>query len=375
MFHYWSNGTDQDHVFSFQLTWLMSESVQGAADPNELLRTCKDIRAGNREDWYAAFSKLGEQLEDIASQADTKGFEATASDHFYRAFTAFRSAERVLAGTDPRKLASYRRAMRCWRRGMALSVHPHEHVEVLLDGHRLDGWFFAPRHRIKREPAPCIVFLSGADALPEENFFRGVQYVTARGAACFVFNGPGQGSALREHGLVTRFDYEKPVSAAVDALMQRSDFDHSRLGLLGVSMAGYYAPRAAAYDERFKALCAWGGLHNVGSDLYDYYPPIREQLRWIGGCADDEEARRKYAAFDLDGVAENIRCPVLITHGELDRMVPLSSARRTFDALTVADKELRIYSQQEGGAEHCSMDNWGQVVPYQVDWLIEKLSR
>lgn len=374
MFHYWSDGTPEAHVFSFQLAWLFSEAAQGAADTNELFRACRHIRSGSREDWCAAFTQLGEQLEAIAGTAAERGHEATASDHYFRAFTGFRSAERAAKGDDPEKLALYKRAMRCWHRGIGLSVHPHEQVSIPFEGHRLDGWFFPPRHRITRDPPPCILFLSGADALPEENFFRGVQYVTARGAACFVFNGPGQGSALRLLGLPTRADYEKPVSAAVDVLMARNDFDHDRLGLLGVSMAGYYAPRAASHEPRFKAVCAWGALYNVLTDLYDYYPPLRDQLRWIGGCETDEEARTKYAAFTLEGLLPQIKCPVLITHGERDRMVPLSSAYRTLDELQVSDKELRIYGDDEGGAEHCSMDNWSQVIPYQVDWLLDRLN-
>lgn len=375
MFHYWSDGTPEAHVFSFQLAWLFSEAYQGAADTNELFRACRNIRSGNREDWTAAFANLGEQLEAIASKADASGHEATASETYFRAFTAFRSAERALAGSDARKLPMYRRAMASWHRGIALSEHRHEQVEIPFEGASLSGWFFPARQRIKRDPAPCILFLSGADALPEENFFRGVQYVTARGASCFVFNGPGQGSSLRELGIPTRADYEKPVTAAVDVLVRRGDVDPERLGLLGVSMGGYYAPRAASFEHRFKAVCAWGGLYDVGTDLYDYYPPLREQLRWIGGCETDAEAREKYAAFTLEGLLANIRCPVLITHGKRDRMVPLSSAQRTFDELSVADKELRIYGDEEGGAEHCSMDNWSQVIPYQVDWLLDRVAR
>jgi dienelactone hydrolase len=374
MFHYWNDGTPEAHVFSFQLAWLFSEAYQGAADTNELFRACKNIRSGNRDDWFTAFADLGEQLDAIAKDADGKGHDATASETYFRAFTAFRSAERALAGEDSRKLPMYRRSMACWHRGMALSEHPHLRVEVPFEGKILDGWFFPPRHRIKRDPPPCIMFLSGADALPEENFFRGVQYVTNRGAACFVFNGPGQGSTLREHGIPTRADYEVPVIAAVDALMKRVDFDHERLGLLGVSMGGYYAPRAACFEQRFKAVCAWGALYDVGTDLYGYYPPLREQLRWIGGCKTDAEAREKYASFSLSGLLGRIKCPVLITHGERDRMVPLSSAQRTFDELEVADKELRIYGDKEGGAEHCSMDNWSQVIPFQIDWLLDRIA-
>lgn len=375
MFHYWNDGTPEAHVLSFQLTWLFSEAAQGAADTNELLRACRFIRSGNRQDWHAEFAKLGEHLQAIADTAAAAGHDATASDHYLRAFTYFRSSERVLHGDDPGKSAMYRRAMHCWRQGISRSVHPFEHVKVPFEGYELDGWFFAPRHRINRTPPPCVLFLSGADALPEENFFRGVQYVTARGAACFVFNGPGQGSTLRVLGLPTRPDYEKPVSAAVDVLMQRTDIDRDRIGLLGVSMAGYYGPRAVCFEHRLKACVAWGALYDVLEDLYVYYPPLRPQLRWIGGCKTDEEAREKYREFTLKGLLHRVRCPMLITHGAWDRMVPLELARRTLAELTVADKELRIYDDTEGGAEHCSMDNWGQVIPYQVDWLLDRLSR
>ena len=56
-------------------------------------------------------------------------------------------------------------------------------------------------------------------------------------------------------------------------------------------------------------------------------------------------------------------------------MVPLSSAQRTYGELVnVTDKTLRLYDIDEGGAEHCNMDNWSQVIPYQADWLMDRLS-
>jgi dienelactone hydrolase len=375
MFHYWDDGTPEAHVFSFQLTWLFSEAFQGAADANELFRAARAIRSGNREDWYSAFAALGERLQGVADNALANRHEATAGEHYFRAFTYFRSSERVLQGDDARKPPMYQRAMDCWRKGIALSLHPHANVMVPFEGHELEGWLFLPRQRMRATLPPCVLFLAGADALPEENFFRGVQYVTNRGAACFVFNGPGQGSTLRLLNLPTRPDYEKPVSAAIDVLAQRREIDADRIGLLGVSMAGYYGPRAACFEPRIKACVAWGALYDVLNDLYLYYPPLRPQLRWIAGCASDEEARDHYKSFTLRGLLHRIRCPVLITHGVWDRMVPLASAQRTFDELTVSDKALRLYDDQEGGAEHCSMDNWAQVIPYQVDWLLDRLHR
>ncbi len=118
----------------------------------------------------------------------------------------------------------------------------------------------------------------------------------------------------------------------------------------------------------------WGALYDVLNDIYLYYPPLRRQLNWIAGVADDEAGKRKYAAFTLQGLLDRIRCPVLITHGAGDRMVPLASAERTYrELVNVADKTLRVYDIDEGGAEHCSMDNWSQVIPYQADWLMDRL--
>ncbi|MSP89243.1 MAG: alpha/beta hydrolase [Alphaproteobacteria bacterium] len=373
MYYYWNTGSWDDFADSFNLVWLFSESIQGAADFHELMRTARHIRPGNVDDWYSGFGRIGDHVKRLADQAAAGGHDTTASECYLRAFSYYRAAELRLPGKDARKLPMYYRAIACWQAGITRSPQPHEDVKIAFDGIELAGHFFAPRARIFRDPPPCIVFLSGADALPEENFFRGVQYITARGVACLVFNGPGQGSTIRLLNRPTIPDYERPVSAAVDYLMTRRDIDHDRIGLLGVSMAGYYAPRAACFEHRFKACVAWGGLYNILEDLYLYYPPIRKQLQWIGGCQSDEEARAYYAKFTLQGLLPRIRCPVLITHGIWDTKVPLSSAQRTFDELAVKDKELRLYDDVEGGAEHCNIENWVQVIPYQVDWLIDRL--
>ena len=373
MFHYWSDISPESHVFSFQLAWLWSEAVNGAADFHEIHRAARNIRPGNREDWHDEFLKMGEHVHAIGTEAEQRGHVATASSSYFRAFTYFRSAERVLAGDDARKLPLYHKAVACFRQGLDLSSHPHERIAVPFEGKKLDGYFYPARERIRRTPTPCVIFLAGADALPEENFFRSVQQITARGSACLVFNGPGQGSTLRLLNMPTIPDYERPVTAAVDYLMTRSDIDHDAIGLLGVSFAGYYGPRAVAFEHRIKACVAWGALYDVLNDLYEYYPPLRHQLNWIVGARSDEEAREKYSRFTLKGVLDKVRCPMLVTHGVADRMVPLSSAQRTYDELKVKDKELRVYDRAEGGAEHCSMDNWTQVIPYQVDWLLDRL--
>ncbi|MSP89245.1 MAG: alpha/beta hydrolase [Alphaproteobacteria bacterium] len=374
MFQYWNDGAPISRVFSYHFGMYMSESTHGAGDYNELLRAARYVRTGNLEDWHQAFWDLAERIAGIARRADQAGHGATASETYLRAFTYYRIAELRLAPDDPRKLATYQKAMECWRRGMALSVYPHESVDLPYEGHKLQAWFFPPTGGPRRAKPPCVVFLAGADVLPESNFFRGARHLTARGMACLVFNGPGQGSTIRLLGLPSIPEYERPVTAAVDYLMTRSDIDHGRLGLMGVSMAGYYAPRAACFEPRFKALVVSSALYDVLEELYITHPPLQKHLQWIVGAKSDAEAREKYRPFTLKGLLGRIRCPVLVTHGEKDHMVPLASAQRTYDELTVGDRTLRIFNEDEGGAEHASVDNYVQLLPLQADWMYDRLT-
>ena len=367
MFRFWPEDTPEALNFSTVLVGLLSESTQGAADPNELLRIASRIPSGNRDDWTRAFADMGNRILSMAERAHRQ----TASESYLRAFTYFRVAELMRGPDDPQKVVLYRRAIDCFRRGLALSRHRHEAVSFPYDGHRLEGYFFG----VEKERAPCVVFLSGADALPEQNFFRGVQWLTSRGLSCLVFNGPRQGGTLRLLKLPTLAEYERPVAAAVDYLGTRTDVDPERIGLLGVSMAGYYGMRAAAFEPRIKAVVAWGAMYSVYEDLWVHYPALRRQLVWISGARDDVEAQAKLRAFTLQGLLHRVRMPALITHGVNDEMVPVESARRTYAEIASADNTLRLYTPEDGGDTHINIDNWSQVVPVMADWLVERLSR
>jgi dipeptidyl aminopeptidase/acylaminoacyl peptidase len=373
MFQYWTEDESASVVFSFHLVWLFYEAVQGGADTNELFRAARRIRAGNSEDWYESFSQLGDQINEIAKDAQRNGHDITAGQAWWRAFTYYRSAERVLKGTDPRKIPMYKRCIDCFYTGIDLQPHPYEKVDIDFDNTKLDGLFLPPRNFKRGTPPPVIIFPTGADALPEEQLFRGAQEMTARGAAVLLFNGPGQGGSIRLLGLPTIPDYERVFTAAVDYLMTRTDVDHGRIGLIGGSMAGYYAPRGVSFEHRINACVVWGALYDVLKDLYEPYPPLHEQLQWITGTKSDTEARAYLSKFNLQGLLEGVKCPILVTHGARDHMVPVSSAERLFNELGAEDKTLRVFDDEIGGSGHCSVDNWTQVVAYQIDWLLDKL--
>jgi dipeptidyl aminopeptidase/acylaminoacyl peptidase len=174
---------------------------------------------------------------------------------------------------------------------------------------------------------------------------------------------------------VTRPDYEVPGGYLIDAIANQPFVDPDRIGVIGSSLGGYYAPRVAAADRRVKALVCSCVCFDVLKDLYSYYPPIRAQLRWIAGVANEAQAIKRYAEFTLAESAGKIRCPVLLTHGAADALMPASAAQRLFDEVASEEKVLRIWEPDEGGALHCNYDNWARCMPFMFDWLIQHLNR
>jgi len=138
-------------------------------------------------------------------------------------------------------------------------------------------------------------------------------------------------------------------------------------------MAGYYAPRATAFEPRIKALVLWCGCFDVLEELYDWYPPIQAQIQWILGVGSDAEARRRLEKFNLKGVARQIRCPTLISHGVGDMVMNVSGAKRLYEEIGSREKLLRLWDGSEGGAIHCNYDNWSVSIPFMMDWLMKRL--
>jgi dipeptidyl aminopeptidase/acylaminoacyl peptidase len=192
--------------------------------------------------------------------------------------------------------------------------------------------------------------------------------------ALLLVDTPGRGSSLRLKRLPAQADYEKPVAHVLDYLGARPEVDSGRLALVGSSMGGYYAPRAACFDDRVKALVLNSACFDLIEDVYDFYPPIQRQLRWVVGASSDAEAREAYRAFSLREIAGRITCPVFVSHGADDFIMRPAGAERLFEALAGKEKHLRIWQRDDGGAMHCSYDGWAMLFPLLFDWLADRLS-
>ncbi|MBI4489510.1 MAG: alpha/beta hydrolase [Deltaproteobacteria bacterium] len=362
----------KNRAWSFYVERLIDETVQDGADFNECHRTLQRIPDGNSEAWYAEWMKTAEHIERLAQEAAEKGHWVTAKDSFFRAFTYYRTAQFWIEYEDPRKTPAFLKALACFQKANSIVSPSYERVEIPFEGTTLPG-YFCPAQGRGNGKRPVVLYVGGADTFAEQLLFMGVSRITKRGISCLTMTGPGQGEVLRVKKIHSRPDYERPIAAALDFLERRKDVDPKKMGVMGVSMGGYYAARGASLDERVAACLLFGACYSVLEDLYDYFPPLQSSLRWIVGAKGPDEARKVVETFTLKGVIDKMKCPLLINHGAEDFIVSPSAAHKTY-ADARCPKEMRIWRADEGGSSHCMGDNRAQAYAYMFDWLADQLS-
>jgi dienelactone hydrolase len=188
---------------------------------------------------------------------------------------------------------------------------------------------------------------------------------------------------LRLQGLVMNHDSERWARAAMDWLEQRADVDAGRVGVVAMSLGGYYAPRAAAFEPRLACCVAWGARwDNAGSHgriLRDASAARSvtgwlDHALWYYGAATVEEAAQKIARMTLEGVIDRVTCPLLVVHGAGDRQVPREQAERTVaEARRSKSATLRVFDHDEGGVEHVNGDLFSVAVDAMADWVADTL--
>jgi len=354
----------------------------------EIEEACQPLReASKRNDdsaqreWCASWKRLAERIEALALEHERAGQYLSAGRKYIRAGIYYLVAERMLPHRDPQKEVVYQQGLAAFKKGYPLRKEPVEYVEVPYEGKSMPALFVkAP----VPGRAPCIVHFDGFDFLKEFIYhMTDVLEFWRRGISVLIVDHPGVGEALRLRNMYGRYDTEVPAAACVDYLEKRPDVDPKRIGIMGVSLGGYYAPRAAAFEKRFKCCVAWAGSWDFGARVLIRLsrpggalsvPDFVDQLTWVFGKKTAEEAVSVTNKMTLDGVADKITCPLLIVHGENDRQVPLAEAEKLFAAaVNSPGKKLKVFTFDEGGAEHCQVDNNTMAVDYMADWVAETL--
>lgn len=324
---------------------------------------------------------MADRVEALAGEEEKRGHRETAAGAYIRSAIYRYTGERLIHPDDPRKAASYRRVLEAFERGMRARVPGFERAEVPYEEGALPAYWVPPLN--PREKFPAVVFFDGLDASKETTVLWGGLALRERGIGVLAVDGPGQGEALRLRHIASRPDYEVPATAAFDHIAGRPGVDPSRVGLMGMSFGGYLAPRAAAFEHRYAACVAWGAHF----DYHEVWTQRRKslesggsvassalwQLPFVLGRPDIDSAMERCRAYTLEGVAQKIRMPILIVHGEDDAITPVRMARRLYEACGSADKELKVFRVEDGGSQHCLLDNLPLASTYIADWWMDRL--
>ena len=377
-----------DYRWSMGLLLCLSGAPWGGAEIDEVNRVGRALanRVGDDDAWFAEWARMGDRLEARGRDAQAAGHKLTAASALMRAAHYYQTGERFLQPKSERSMAVYRKSVALFRDAVGMIRRPRvEPVEVPYGDTSLPALLVhADSEATNGRPAPAMVFFDGFDITKEIQYFKGVPDLVARGIACLIVDGPGNGESVRFRNLPLIAETERYAGAAYDWLAGRREIDPKRIGVVAISLGGYYAPRAAALDHRFACCVAWGAqwdYHDIwarrlealdsGKVLSLSVPP--EHLMWVLGVPDRAAALKKLEGFRLDGIVQQMRCPFLLVHGAGDEQIPLALAEKCFAAVGSKHKTFKVFSREDGGHHHCQVDNVTIGVHAMWDWVADVL--
>lgn len=381
----------------------MGHAPFGGADIGECLETAERIDEKDRASWYREWFKTAKQNEQLAQTSLENGHSESAYDAYLKASNYYRAAEFFLREKDEQKasIAAAQKSSTCFEKACKLFGPTYERIQIPFEGTYLPGYFFKVDGANSKKPT--IIATTGHDGTAEELYF----YIGASGIRrdynVLTFDGPGQGLALRQEGLPFRSDWEKVVTPIVDYLFTRSDVDTARIAIIGYSMGGYFAPRAAAFDHRIAACVANSGIYDFFEGVMGekakspefmaflseenaaaFNAHVNEMIKdnlgiwwkiknglYTFQLESPQQLINAYRSFTLKDCVSQIACPVLICDSQEEHFMG-NQAQVLYDKLQ-CPKDFTSFSKDEGASLHCQsgaeMLSSGRI----LDWLDDVL--
>jgi pimeloyl-ACP methyl ester carboxylesterase len=377
--------------FPGNYVWNLSVSIalESGARIGEIDEMCRPLRdaAARGEDagtdeFFASWIAVADRLRTLADEDVARGRAFSAATKLDRAALYYQVAERMQRHGAPARTGAFAQGQSCFRKALALSGAMCERVEIPYGGGLIPG-LFTPAPEAAHGRAPVLLFVNGLDSSKELLYWiRLWRELARRGVSTLHVDQPGSGEALRAHGLTAVHDSERWASPVVDFLQTRPDVDPARIGMLGLSLGGYFVPRAVAFEPRFAMGAVWGANHDWGEvqrrrlarEGDRPVPHYWEHVRWVFGAPDMESFMEVARKLTLEGVLDRVRAPFLVTHGEHDRQIPLEWAQRTYAQLVNCPRrEIKVFTARDGGVEHVSADNMANARDFIADWVAETL--
>src|SRR5215813_2277461 len=382
----------ENYRWSHGLLIGLNTAPWGGAEIGEVNRVGLRLknRVGDDHAWFREWAREARTVEDRGRERIADGRTVSGAQYLQRASIYYHVGERFLQPKDQEGLDAYMRGVHCLRDAAQHIKRPRlEHVEIPYEGASIPAIYVhaEPVNQSGKTPAiktPAMVFFDGLDVTKEIQYFKGVADLVARGIACLIVDGPGNGESIRFRQLYLRHDTEHYATPVYDYLAARPGVDAKRIGIMAISLGGYYAPRAAAFEKRFACCLAWGAQWDYQKIWRDRFERLaradtpslsvaHQHIAWVLNVKSQDEVLKHLEPFKLDGVVQKISCPFLMLHGDGDEQIPLSEAQKCFDAVGSKEKTIKIFTREEGGYHHCQIDNQSICSAYMWDWLEQVL--
>src|SRR5216683_528843 len=268
-------------------------------------------------DWCAAWSAVGAEHEELGRDALAAGREMSAGAHLSQAAVYYHFAKFLFVDDLDQMRTAHMAAVRCLNDALPYMDPPGRRIEIPFEGSHMVGVLRQPPGA---GPHPVMIMIPGLDSTKEE------------------------------------------------LLSTEAGLDADRIGVWGVSLGGYYAPRVASGDDRVRACVALAGPF-VFSENWDQRPILtREAFRVRSKSADMDAARDAAGKLSMVGRAELITCPLLAVMGKLDRLIPWEQAARLVKEAG-GPAELLLLEQGNHGCANLAPFHRYQT----ADWVAEQL--
>lgn len=348
--------------------------------------------------WYALGYARLEDMRQAATQiktlADWKGVmvklaeDALAEGRLMNGAFYYRAAEFFTHPTDPDKKVLYTKFVDLFYNELFVD-EPFQRHQVPY------GNVYLPALKVPAQGTTNrgnLVIHGGFDSFIEE-FYSLACYFAGLGYDVYLFDGPGQGGALKLHDLPMDYAWEKPAKAVLDY------FGLTDVTWLGISMGGWLCFRAAANEPRIKRVIAL-------SIAYDYMKippkPVEAFARWLfqyprlmntlsewkmkqmpqekwgidnlmymtktATVLDAAKALLEFNAETLQ--SDQVTQDVLILTGAEDHFIPLKMHHLQVAALTnVRSLTERIFTRADQAENHCQVGNIGLALRVMGEWI------
>jgi pimeloyl-ACP methyl ester carboxylesterase len=387
----------QDENFSFEFARTIGYTYSQGADIGECIATGRSIKNADIIDWYDKWKTLADRIYDLANTWEKQGFIISATEAYLRASNYYRETGFFMRSKDLLKkdfitsglsVQSFKKAIQSMPEISSISI-PYENT-------------YLPGYLIKSplKNAPLIIINTGYDGTKEELYFEVAFAAQNRCYNCIFYDGPGQGEVIRDQDLYFRYDWEKVESAVIDYAETLNYIDKNKIAIIGISFGGYLAPRAAAFDDRIKALVANPGildfydgittdfpqdfLNLSSSDPQSFDNEITQAMKedvttkwffenglWTFGISSPAEFIQALKKYSLKCVAQNIKCPTLVINNEKDSFL-VGQPKQLYDALTCPKTYLE-FTVEDTAQAHCEMGAIAISTEKIFNWLDETL--